>query len=377
MDMVMEARAPAKATPLVGCLDRFVAPATVCGWVDTHGQRMRGHGIIVRVRRNGRIIAAGPLSQPRVDIVPDESFVAGFHLTCDEEIPDEAFAFGQLTVEAVDRAGNTSTLPIYDRARCFALERVLAASQPFGTDCAAVLLAALTRSPAIPPEPKQALRNLNDQHFEDADRKLLHDFESLGRDCSLGSVQRAFGAEPLGLLRFSGIGADAVPRVLNSRFAGVGTAEFTRLITDEQGEYYTQDTRYHMSTHTYVYEGKVDRDDFFRKQCQKITYLVGNMIEKLETGDRVFVIHDLPETLPSETLRAVLAAMRQYGNAPLLYLAPADAMNPVGKVEHGADGYLTGYVERIQGELMKPEWQIREGWINTLRRAHGLAFGGR
>ena len=46
--------------------------------------------------------------------------------------------------------------------------------------------------------------------------------ESLGSDCLIGLVQRKFGAEPLGLLRFSTARMSALLPALETRFAGLG-----------------------------------------------------------------------------------------------------------------------------------------------------------
>jgi hypothetical protein len=36
------------------------------------------------------------------------------------------------------------------------------------------------------------------------------------------------------------------------------------------------------------------------------------------------------------------------------------------------DGILAGYVLGLQGEMMRPEWEIREGWMRAFRAAVGL-----
>ncbi len=54
-----------------------------------------------------------------------------------------------------------------------------------------------------------------------SDAELLCHFESLGRNCEFGFVQRLSGAEPMGLLRFAGMSFDALVQALNTRFAGI------------------------------------------------------------------------------------------------------------------------------------------------------------
>jgi hypothetical protein len=365
-----------KAGNLTGCVDRFDAPATLWGWVNTADLPGRGSGVTIRASLAGRVLATGTLTHPRPDIVADTAFLAGFNLTCDEEIPDDAFAFGQLAVEAFDPAGGVSALPLYDRARGFALERVLAAAVPFGKYSAAAFLNALVASPEISPDAKEAIRGLNDRYFEEEDRNLVFRFESLGKDCALGGMQRAYGAEPLGLWRFSGIGIDSVTAALNNRFAGIGSPEFTSIVTDPTGEYYTIDSRYHMATHTNVFQGKVNHDEFFAQSCKKIRFLVRNMIEKLEAGEKIFVVHNLPDPISEERLSRLRAAMQAYGPGRLLYMQLADEDHPPGTVLRREDGILAGYVLGLQGEMMRPEWEIREGWMRAFRAAVGLGAEG-
>jgi len=370
--MDIEADLAVTVLPLRGCVDRFDAPATVYGWVDTSSHPGRGRGITVRISHDDKIIATGALSFPRPDIVPDMDYLSGFGITCDVDIPDDVFAFGRLLVEVVDERGNVTVLPHYDLPRSFALERYLLVTPPFGKFSAAVLLNRLLHSRDIPKEARRALRDLNDQYFEEADRNLLYKFESLGCDCSLGSVQRAYGAEPLGLFRFTGISIDGVIAALDSQFAGIGQPEFTKIVTAENGEYYTSDTRYYMMSHTHVFEGKVKLEEFYEKQCRKISFLVRNMIEKLESDDVIFVVHHLPREIPNKLLRQLLEAMRRYGPAPLLYLQLADEEHPPGTVAMRDDGIMVGYVLRVQGEIMRPVWEVREGWIRTFRAARAL-----
>jgi hypothetical protein len=359
---------------LTGCVDRFDPPKTVWGWVRNTENLGNGRDITVRVRQNGKIIAQGPLRFPRPDIIKDPDHLAGFRFTCDEDIADESVALAILTVEAFDASGQSIQLPIYDRTRSFALERVLSASPPMGKSSASIILTCLAQSRQLPNDAKEALLELNDKFFEEEERKLLYNFESIGKDCSLGSMQRAFGAEPIGLWRFSGIGIDHVMAALESRLHGIGSPEFTEIVVGTDQEYFTRDTRYHMNSHTSVFEGNVDLDDFYKKQCRKIGFLARNMIEKLEAGEKILVIHSIPETIPNDKLRLLYQTIREIGPSSLLYLQlPNNGQEP-GTVTVGDDGILFGYVLQIQGQMMRPEAEVRAGWIRALRNAHEIVL---
>ncbi len=367
---------PPPAGQLDGSVDRFDFPQTLSGWVKNSLRIGGGRDITVRIRRGDKVLAEGPLTIPRPDIIAEADYMVGFQLTCSEEISDEAFVFDKIAVEASDTDGRFRRLPIYDRTRSHAFERLLAAASPLGRSSASVILDSLAKSNMLERDARDAVRDVNDKHFEEENRRILYEFESLGKDCSLGSMHRAFGAEPLGLMRFTGIGVDGVTQAIRTRFAGVGAPEFTRLVADASGEYYSSDTRYHMSSHTYIFEGKVPFDVLFRKQCQKIDFLARNLMEKLESGEKILVVHAIPEGIPEPKLQLLWRTIRDTGPSPLLYLALATDARPPGSIFVRDDGIMVGYVLQIQGELIRPEAEIREGWMKVFRKAHAFARQG-
>ena len=100
------------------------------------------------------------------------------------------------------------------------------------------------------------------------------------------------------------------------------------------------------------------------------------MIEKIESGDKILVIHALPEEIPETKLRRLLSAIRQIGPAPLLYLEMATEEKPPGTVFLRRDGIMIGHVLQIQGELMRPEAEVRDGWKKVFRKARAFISGG-
>ena len=364
---------------LEGSVDRFDPPRTIAGWVRNSLRIGQGRDITIRIRLCGKIVAEGPLVLGRPDIVVDPDYLVGFSFTCTQDIPDAAVAMGLLTVQAFDTEGRCAMVPLYDQTRSFCLSRALAETEALGRYSASVMLNAIASSHLIPQAAREALLAIDDEHFQEEDRKLLYEFESLGKDRSVGSMHRACGAEPLGLWRFAGIAIDAVIEALETRLAGVGDPEFTRLAPDATGEYLSSDTRYGMTSHTFVVErdkANFDYDEFFRKQCQKIKFLTLNLIEKIESGDKILVIHALPEEIPETKLRRLLSAIRQIGPAPLLYLEMATEEKPPGTVFLRRDGIMIGHVLQIQGELMRPEAEVRDGWKKVFRKARAFISGG-
>ena len=70
-------------------------------------------------------------------------------------------------------------------------------------------------------------------------REIMLEFESLGGHpwgCEFGTVQRAFGAEPLGLLRWTEMPVEYIIKALKTRFfVGVGLPENTEIFEHENG----------------------------------------------------------------------------------------------------------------------------------------------
>ena len=369
----MKADLPSSPEPsgkLSGAVDNFLPPRLLSGWARNSEQVGRGLDITVSVYRGDRMIAEGPLTRVRPDIVNDPDYLTEFRLVCTEDVPDEVIAFDLLRIEARDNDGRTCKLEIWDRVRGFAFGRLMQSSTPLGKAAASAVLSGLGQSRSLAEDARQAILQVHDLHFEEDNRRLLYQFENLGKDCSVGGLQRAYGAEPLGLLRFAGIGVDAVINAMKDRFRGVGSAEFTRLEPSDTREYYSTDTRYGMSSHTFIYEGDVEFDRFFQQQCKKIEFLAQNIMEKLQEGDRIFVIHAIPEAIPDTKLRDLLRAMRSIGSAPLLYLQAASDTRPLGSLAMRDDGIMEGYVLQIQG--VESTAEIRESWLTVCRKAQAM-----
>ena len=90
----------------------------------------------------------------------------------------------------------------------------------------------LAAESAVPASANAALTSA-EEAISTAD--LMLSFESLGERCDFGAVQRKFGAEPLGLLRFAYSKYDALIAALEDRLAAIGGVEDTgfELYNDE------------------------------------------------------------------------------------------------------------------------------------------------
>jgi tetratricopeptide (TPR) repeat protein len=191
--------------------------------------------------------------------------------------------------------------------------------------------------------------------------KMFWQFESLGgtgQGCEFGIVQRAGGADPLGLLRWTLIEPEYLIEALNSRFEGIGTPEQTALdfYETDDPEYCYKDLRFKTRMHTFVHKRDMSEDKMFAQTCRRMAFLRRKMIQSLEAAEKIFVYKICERNLASDELERLFKALRRYGDNTLLYVRYADNEHPSGMVEERMEGLLVGY---ISGFNISPEGRQR------------------
>lgn len=202
---------------------------------------------------------------------------------------------------------------------------------------------------------------------------LYANFQSLGGTgvaCEFGLVQRARGAHPVSLMRWTYIQPEYLIDALNSRFAGVGTREQTVISLSaaenpENPEYIYRDDRFKMSMHTFVHQRNMARDEMFTQTCRRTAYLRRQLLEDLEDGEMIFVYQCNERNLATEQLASLRRAVRSYGDAALLYVCHADEDHPSGTVEQTDIGLFVGYIsgfvmsrENVARPIDLPAWDM-------------------
>ncbi len=197
---------------------------------------------------------------------------------------------------------------------------------------------------------------LEDAPSETAESKLLSRFESLGATaagCEFGLVQRRFGCEPLGLLRWAKIDLDGLVGALGDEFAGIGTAENTQLLIraedEDHQEYYVEDRRLGYSTHTFVKVEDTSFDRMLAQSLRRLTFLRAKLIEDLRAGEKVFVYKLGAKFSDESGMRRLFDAVRAYGDNVLLCVTMADDAHPVGTLRMLEPGLFAGYVGTFMG----------------------------
>ncbi len=196
---------------------------------------------------------------------------------------------------------------------------------------------------------------------------LFWKFESLGgtgQGCEFGLVQRAGGADPLGLLRWSVITPDNLIAALESRFEGVGRPAQTTIDffdADDPGnpEYSSKDTRFKIGMHTFIKKKDLPLEKMLIQTSRKMAYLRRKLIADLEAADKVFVYKIFERSLDMQELTRIHEAMRDYGKNTLLYVRYAEDGHPSGTVLQLKPGLLIGYISGFNmtrdGRLRTPD----------------------
>ncbi len=194
---------------------------------------------------------------------------------------------------------------------------------------------------AAPPEQKNAAPTA--EHL--AATELMLAFESLGERCDFGAVQRKFGVEPLGLLRFAFTNFEPLIAALEDRFSAIGTAEDTgfELYKDEN---IVRMRRYGLIFHTFVYQRDLPtlekREAFQSRQLQRLVFLKNKLITDLEDSQKIFVYSTDQRNSDADVGR-LFSALQAFAPNSLLYVRPSDDGHPVGMVEQLQDRLYAGY----------------------------------
>jgi hypothetical protein len=207
---------------------------------------------------------------------------------------------------------------------------------------------------------------------DETDAAVLGRFEALGDNCELGLVQRHFGAEPLGLLRFGGFHIPVEHRLerllfaLGREFAGLGDPETLRIEATEH-EYVVHERRYGIMYHTFISPAEEEPETVRRQQARHLGFLRSKLIGDLREGSKVFVW----KTNVKQTMRdgfRLLDALQRFAENRLLWVVRGVADCPPGAVEVCAPNFYRGHVDRFAPYDNAPDISF-DPWMTVCRNA--------
>jgi tetratricopeptide (TPR) repeat protein len=205
-------------------------------------------------------------------------------------------------------------------------------------------------------------------------RGFMLNFESLGSSCEFGLVQRHFGAEPLGLLRWASITPRSLVAALDAGLHGIGDPAFTDLRAHST-EYFATDVRWHIGMHTYSSPHRIPIETMRTQYYRRTVFLREKLLADLADAGKIFV-HTWHHSISPAESAELARALRRFGPTTLLLVGLADAENPPGSVPAVDESLLLGYLDRLgnrnaQGQLS--DWNISfRYWLELCQRAHGL-----
>ncbi len=225
--------------------------------------------------------------------------------------------------------------------------------------------------PAIPPASTAGQRDMSIL-FDPA--ALFLRFESLGRDCEFGLLQRHHGAEPLGLLRWGGPTIDYLIKGFQAGFEGLGTPGTLRL-EDRGREYFMHDDVYRILMHTFLPVDEAKRERILGQLSRRMLFLKRCLLDEVRIGERIFIFKD-NETLDRSRILALHDEMSRYGPATLLVMQEAGAGRQAVDVERLRDRLFVGYVSRFGNNPVNADgsWNIPfQDWLNVCRIVYAAA----
>jgi hypothetical protein len=201
---------------------------------------------------------------------------------------------------------------------------------------------------------------------------VLQHFQSAGDDCEFGFVQREFGLEPLGLLRFASISIDDLTRGLRAGFDGIGDLNSLDVFVPDNApnhDYMVRAGLYGLTYHTGVLPLSISAEELRMKESARLRRLAEKLLEDIRLGEKIFVIKYKALPVPVQVAR-LLAAIRNVGDATVCWVMEARDPTMVGSAEWLLPGLIVGYVDRIDVAPLQ-DISLRS-WLEVCRAAHRL-----
>ena len=201
---------------------------------------------------------------------------------------------------------------------------------------------------------------------------LASGFEALGNGCELGNLQISLGQDRAGLLRYCAIRQRELVEGLFTGFAGVFRPDRMHwAVRREQDDTWRLiEATYGVSAATPYKRDIPPPEDGLQAASVRNPWLAGKLMQDIAEAEKIFVVR-ISEPVDEAGIMAVLATLRHYGNAMVLWLV-TDGSLPPGSVERLPCGLLRGHLESpASGREISPESMLSalaNAWV-LLRQA--------
>jgi hypothetical protein len=180
------------------------------------------------------------------------------------------------------------------------------------------------------------------------DAKLMARFESLGATvfgCEFGMVQRHYGADPIGLMRWGNMTMQGLIDAVTCGFEGMGEPENThildRVAASGEREYCLTDDRFGFFSHTFIRVSEAPQDRVYAQSLRRFRFLRTKLLEDMRQGEKILVFKE-PQYANDAPLLALYEAIRRHGPCTLLCVVLGDAENPAGTIKMLQPGLFLG-----------------------------------
>ncbi len=203
---------------------------------------------------------------------------------------------------------------------------------------------------------------------------LALSFESLGHNCEFAFVQGKFGAEPDGLLRWTGITQPGLLLALRRSFTGIAdpdNLEVTEIFgkNDPVGELIIHDKLYDTETHTALSRQQAAPNIVLWQAQRRFARLYHEMLETLRSGAKICVFQ-APYIRTRLAMEPVAAALARLGPNTLLWVTENSGY-PSGSVTTLQPGMLMGAIDRLAPETAVAETDLM-AWGSIMTNAYAL-----
>lgn len=198
--------------------------------------------------------------------------------------------------------------------------------------------------------------------------ELAMRFESLGHGCEFGLVQRRYGAEPLGLLRWSNINPHQLCTLLRTRLEGVGDPEhaFVQVIGDE---YFIGDSRYFVM-HSFMKVGEIAQDQVQAKAIQRMRYLRDELLADLEAGEKTFVFKPPGPRLSADEIECIFGVFQAcFPKAAVLVVHTAAEPQHIGTIRVHGPGCFEAFLDKMNVPGEEISYEL---WLDVCRKVETL-----
>jgi hypothetical protein len=205
------------------------------------------------------------------------------------------------------------------------------------------------------------------------DAAFIKQFCSLGNNCEFGAAQRRLGAEPADLLRWSGVDANDVIRMLHTQFDGIDDGAAMGLEKHPDGNVMGWHERCRFLWHAHMTpEVDVEIEALRTREVKRLRRLAEKLGSELAEASRIFVIKPSNwHGMGVEEAREILAAMRSFGGDPTLMFVHDGAQHPTLEVIE--PNLLHGIVPKFAPEEDVIQQTREADWLTLCRMAIGVA----